>query len=96
MFQIALSAALAVALSMSTAAQAAAAPDPAQPTASAPDPKYDSAFAGYRPYREAPPADWRALNAEVGAIGGHVGIFRAPSKADPAVPRPAVPAAHAH
>lgn len=36
--------------------------------------QYDSAFTGYRPYTEEPVADWRAVNDEVGRIGGHVGI----------------------
>ena len=96
MFQIALSAALAVALSTSAVALAAApSPDPAEPTAAAPDSKYDSAFAGYRPFRETPPANWPALNAEVGAIGGHVGMFRGSATAAPAAGKPAAPAAHA-
>ena len=97
MFQIALSAALAVALSTSAVALAAAPfPDPAEPTASAPGSKYDSAFTGYRPYDEAPPVDWRALNAEVGAIGGHVGMFRGSAKGAPPAGKPSAPAAHAH
>lgn len=44
------------------------------PSASAPPAAYNSAFEGYRPFREEPIADWRALNAEVGAAGGHIGI----------------------
>lgn len=42
--------------------------------AAAPAVGYRSAFEGYRPFREQPIANWRALNAEVGAVGGHVGI----------------------
>lgn len=43
--------------------------DPAAPVA------YRSAFEGYRPFQEQSIADWRALNAEVGAAGGHIGIM---------------------
>lgn len=49
--------------------------EPTDPTASAPPTTYRSAFEGYRPFREEPIADWRALNAEVGAAGGHIGIM---------------------
>jgi hypothetical protein len=54
----------------------AAAPDPADPSAPAPAAAYHSAFEGYRGYREEPLADWRAVNDEVGRVGGHAGIFR--------------------
>jgi hypothetical protein len=37
--------------------------------------KYDSAFTAYRGYREASIRPWAELNAEVGNIGGHKGIF---------------------
>ena len=97
MFQIALSAALAAALSTSAVALAAApTPDPAEPSAAAPDSKYDSAFTGYRPFREQTPADWPALNAGVGAIGGHVGMFRGSATVAPPAGKPSAPAAHAH
>lgn len=45
------------------------------PGASAPPFTYRSAFDGYRSFRDEPIADWRALNAEVGAAGGHMGIM---------------------
>lgn len=48
---------------------------PTDPAASAPAASYRSAFEGYRPYRDEPIADWKALNAEVGAAGGHIGIM---------------------
>jgi len=54
----------------------AAAPSPADPSAPAPTATYDSAFEGYRGYRDEPLADWRAVNDEVGRVGGHAGIFR--------------------
>jgi hypothetical protein len=57
------------------AAQKAAAPHPADPAARVPAPKYESAFAGYAPYREEKPAPWRDVNDEVGKVRGHAGIF---------------------
>ena len=48
---------------------------PTNPAAPAPSVTYRSAFEGYRPFQEQPIADWRALNAEVGAAGGHIGIM---------------------
>lgn len=48
---------------------------PTDPTGPAPPVAYKSALDGYRSFREEPIADWRALNAEVGAAGGHVGIM---------------------
>jgi hypothetical protein len=43
---------------------------------------YDSAYAGYQPYREESIADWREVNDEVARIGGHIGIFREAMKQD--------------
>ena len=48
---------------------------PTDPAAPAPSITYRSTFEGYRPFREEPIADWHALNAEVGAAGGHIGIM---------------------
>lgn len=48
---------------------------PTDAAASAPTASYRSAFEGYQPFREEPIADWKALNAEVGAAGGHIGIM---------------------
>lgn len=53
----------------------AAEASPADPAATAPPVAYRSAFEGYRPFKEEPIVDWRKLNAEVGAVGGHVGIM---------------------
>ena len=54
-----------------------AAPPPAADAAGpAPATSYRSAFDGYRPFREEAVTDWRALNDEVGRVGGHVGIMR--------------------
>jgi hypothetical protein len=58
------------------AQQQAARPQPDDPAARAPAAPYESAFAGYAPYREEKLAPWRDVNDEVGRIGGHVGLFR--------------------
>lgn len=66
--------------------------------ASTPPVSYQSAFDGYRSYREEPIADWRALNDEVGRVGGHIGIFRAAGGhadhggAKPVTGKPGIPA----
>ena len=54
----------------------AAQPSPTDPAAPASPARYESAFDGYRSYKEEPIADWRGVNNEVGQIGGHMGIFR--------------------
>lgn len=54
----------------------AAAPAPAEASAPAPAVTYRSAFESYRGHRDEPLKDWRALNDEVGLVGGHIGIFR--------------------
>jgi hypothetical protein len=77
----------------------AATPAPADPSAPAPPVSYKSAFESYRGYREEPLADWRAVNDEVGRIGEHVGIFRAPAAAGGQPPvrgAPQAPAAAGH
>ena len=56
------------------AQQPAARPHPADPAAPVPTVKYDSAFSGYRGFREEPLAPWRAVNDEVARVGGHIGI----------------------
>ena len=53
----------------------AAEPQPTDPAGSAPPVAYRSTFEGYRPFREEPIVDWRKLNADVGAAGGHIGIM---------------------
>jgi hypothetical protein len=49
---------------------------PTDAAAAVPAATYRSAFEGYRPATEEPIADWRALNEEVAAVGGHAGIMR--------------------
>ena len=71
----------------------AAAPAPAEPSAPAPAVTYRSAFESYRGHRDEPIKDWRALNDEVGVVGGHVGIFRSAGHASPGAAQPAAPAA---
>lgn len=56
------------------AQQQAAKPHPADPAAPAPAVKYESAFTGYRGFREEPLAPWRGVNDEVARAGGHIGI----------------------
>lgn len=75
----------------------AAAPDPANPAAAVPGIQYESAFAGYQPFREEKLQDWRALNDEVGRAGGHIGIFggaggHGAAKSAPASGKPAAAA----
>ena len=78
----------------------ASAPDPADPAAAVPGIQYESAFAGYQPFREEKLQDWRALNDEVGRAGGHIGIFggaggHAGHGAAKSAPAPGKPAAAA-
>jgi hypothetical protein len=74
---VAVPAAFVVAISTAYGAQSASLPaEPTNAAVAVPEPKYDSAFTAYQPYREPAVVDWRALNDEVGAIGGHVGIFK--------------------
>jgi hypothetical protein len=62
--------------SPATLAQTGARPDPADPRLSVPAPTTESAFAGYRSFRDEPLADWRAVNEEVRGLGGHAGHIR--------------------
>jgi hypothetical protein len=52
---------------------ASAADDAADADVAVPVPRYDSAFARYVADREPPSIPWRALNDEIGRIGGHRG-----------------------
>ena len=53
----------------------AATPSATDAAAASPTVSYRSAFEGYRPFKEEAVTDWRALNDEVGRVGGHVGIM---------------------
>ena len=67
-------AALAALAPHATAQQQGAKPHPADPAAPVPAVKYESAFSGYRGFREEPIAHWRDVNDEVARAGGHIGI----------------------
>jgi len=56
-------------------AQQPARANPADPRAEAPAPRYQSAFDGYRPFRDEKLQSWRDINDEVARAGGHIGIF---------------------
>lgn len=75
------------------AQQREAPPHPADPAAKALPARYESAFAGYRAYREEKLAPWREVNDEVGRVGGHVGMFRSQGAGQGAArPEPRPPA----
>ena len=81
----------------------AAVPPEAQPSAATPEMTYRSAFADYRPFRDEPVTDWRALNDDVAAAGGHIGIMRGTNAAageqrsnKPSAPPARAPEAHRH
>lgn len=68
----------------------AAEAEPTDASASVPPSTYHSVFEGYRPFKDATLANWRALNEEVGRAGGHIGILREAGK-QAAKPAPAEP-----
>ena len=91
---------LALAIALPVAAHAQSRTDPADPKTAAAPLEYESAFAGYRPFRDAKPAPWRQVNEEVKGAGGHA-AHGAPKKdpADekkPGAATPAQPAEHKH
>lgn len=63
------------------AAQPIPAANPASPDAPVVPSTYESAFAGYRNYRDEKLASWREVNDEVGSVGGQAGIFGGASHA---------------
>ncbi len=68
-------AALAALAPHAAAQQPAVKPHPADPAAQVPAAKHESAFTGYRGFREEPLAPWREVNDEVARAGGHIGIL---------------------
>jgi len=86
--------ALAIVVAGATAAQNAPQTDPRDPKARVQPADYRSAFADYRPYNEPEIANWRAVNEEVGRVGGHLGIVRGEREA--AKPEAKPPAHGAH
>ena len=85
-----------------TSPRFAAQTTPTDASATVPPASYRSAFEGYRPAAEEPIADWRALNEEVAAVGGHIGIMKgvaqqpAPAGAPPSPPTSPASAGHHH
>jgi len=77
-------AALAALAPHAAAQQQAGKPHPADPAASVPATKYESAFTGYRGYREEPLSPWRDVNDEVARAGGHIGIVGGAARSAPA------------
>lgn len=49
--------------------------NPADPRAETPATGHQSAFDGYRPFRDEKLAPWLDVNEEVGRVGGQTGIF---------------------
>lgn len=75
------------------AQQPTARANPAAPDAAVPAVKYESAFAGYTPYRDEKLAPWRDVNDEVARVGGHIGIVGGAGHAGhrTAPPKPGAP-----
>lgn len=72
---------------------------PDDPSATVPPVEYRSPFARYRPLGEVTPGPWRAMNDEVGRIGGWKAYAREAQEAAKAAPTPEgsrAPAAHEH
>lgn len=40
----------------------------------APTPAYQSAFAGYKPFDDAKPGDWKQINVDIAKSPGHAGM----------------------
>jgi hypothetical protein len=60
--------------------------------------EFQSTFHDYRPFKDQPPASWRAVNDQVARVGGHAGALKAedspPAKAGeqrPAAPTTSAP-----
>lgn len=60
--------------------------------AAQPTPGYDSAYADYKPYIDAPPAPWREANDLAARVGGHAGIFAGSTHGHDAPPPDPAPA----
>lgn len=73
-------------------AQQQAGANPADPRADAPSPRHQSAFDGYRPFREEKLRPWREVNDEVERAGGHIGIFGGSAHAGHGAPPASAPA----
>jgi hypothetical protein len=62
-------------LPLPATAQQQARPSPADPAVPVPAVRHESAFTGYRGFREEPLAPWRDANDEAARAGGHAGIM---------------------
>ncbi len=71
----------------------AARPDPSDAEAGVPEVSYRTPFEGYRPHRMERIGQWRAVNDEVGRIGGWRAYAREAAAADPTGDRDASGAA---
>lgn len=78
------------------ASAASAVPPPAPADQSAYPPAYQSAFAGYKPFDDAKPRDWKQINADIAKLSGHAGMhghdhaaMAAPARATASTPAPA-------
>ena len=94
---------LAVALAATAAGAALAQTDaprnPSDAAIAVPKVEYRSAFSDYRPYADQEPAPWRALNDEMGRLGGHRGHIAgadkgAPKKSQKPAAKPPAPEGH--
>ena len=72
-------------------AQTGVRPDSTDPRLGTPAPAAESAFAGYRSFRDEPLAPWREVNDEVGRRDGHMGQMK--DEASGAAQPPSAPAA---
>jgi len=84
--------AVALGVPLTALAQLATA-DAVNPSASAPTLQYRSAFADYKPYKDVPLANWRAVND---AVAGSGGMGQMPMTAAPSNPASAMPAHENH
>ena len=85
---------LALAIAIPVAALAQPKVDAADPKTQVPAVRYESAFAGYRSFKDEKPAPWKQVNEEVKGMGGHA----AHGAAKPDAPKApaAKPAEHKH
>lgn len=69
--------------------------EPADPKAPAPTLRYQSAFSDYKPWQDAKPGDWRALNDGLGAPAASRagGAHAMPSAAGSSAPKAGMPGA---
>ena len=74
-----------VALAIAPVRAQTALTDPLSPAPSAMPLAYQSAFEGYRPFRNDEIANWRSVNDTVRSVGGHTGSVRDIAKPTPPI-----------